>query len=348
MSRSLLSPFDSPYLGTLRNRVAMAAMTRGFADAEHCCTPDIADYYGRRARNGVALILSEGIVVDPSGDGYNHVPHLATDAQAQSWGPVLEQVHAAGSLMFAQLWHCGRISHADFTNGIAPVSSTDQPAEGTNRQNGKPYGTPRRLRADEIPAIYHMIEQAARRALDIGFDGVQLHMEHGYLFDQFLDARINDRTDAYGGTVENRCRIVLELVERLLPLCGDRRLMLRLSPSRMLGGNIYDWPDLEEMLHYIVPRLNAVGARLLDISCADAPYAKTSGRVIRTVRQLWPHFLMGGASLTPDQAEAEISAGHLDMVTWGRAILANPNFVDRITVGEALIPMTAEVRASLY
>ncbi|BFO57662.1 hypothetical protein [Acidovorax sacchari] len=348
MTSQLLAPFThEETFGRLRNRVAMAAMTRGFADAGHRCTADIAAYYARRAQAGVALILTEGIVIHPSADGYRNVPHLQTDEQAESWVPAIRQVQAAGARIVAQLWHCGRISHPDFTGGLAPVSSTNRAAAGINRQNGQPYGQPRALLASEMPDLYRMFEDAARRALAAGFDGVQIHMGHGYLIDQFLDARINDRTDAYGGPVENRCRIVLELVERLLPICGPRRLMVRLSPSRMMGG-LYDWPDLDEMLACLIPGLDRLGLRQLDVSCADAPYAETSGRIIRRVRPLWPHFLMGGASLSAEDAEREIAEGLLDMVTWGRAILANPDFVRKLERGESLVPMAPEMRGVLY
>ncbi|CAM3564141.1 hypothetical protein [Paracidovorax anthurii] len=348
MSLQLLSPFvHDDAAGPMRNRVAMAAMTRGFADAAHCCTADIAAYYARRAAAGVSLILTEGIVIHPSADGYRNVPHLQTDEQAESWIPAIRQVQEAGGRIVAQLWHCGRISHPDFTGGLAPVSSTGRAAAGINRQNGLPYGQPRALQASEMPGIYRLFEEAAQRALHVGFDGVQIHMGHGYLIDQFLDARVNDRTDAYGGSVENRCRIVLELVERLLPICGPRRLMIRLSPSRMMGG-LHEWPDLDGMLAYLIPRLDRLGLRQLDISCADAPYAETSGKIVRRIRPLWPHFLIGGASLSAEDAEREIRDGLLDMVTWGRAILANPDFVRRLEREEALAPMTPELRAVLY
>ena len=154
MNSKLLIPFSSPYLGQLKNSIVMSAMTRGFADANHCCTDEIAAYYTRRAEDGVALILTEGIIVDPGGDGYCNVPHLYTDQHAASWEQTVRQVQAEGSKIFAQLWHCGRISHSDFTGGLAPVSSTNKEASGINRQNDKTFGVPRALGAEEMPDIY--------------------------------------------------------------------------------------------------------------------------------------------------------------------------------------------------
>lgn len=334
----LLDPWDHPHLGRLKNRVAMSAMTRGFADPDHRATAAMADYYARRAADGVALILTEGTIVHPSGDGFNNVPHLATPPQAESWRPVVDAVHAAGSKIFCQLWHCGRISHEDFTGGAAPVSSTARPAAGINRQNGKPYATPRPLATHEIPGVYEQFRRAARLASAAGFDGVELHLAHGYLADQFFDARVNDRADRYGGGVAGRCRFGLELTEAALGDLGPDRVMVRLSPARDMGGS-YDWPDLEAMLAYLIPAFDRLGLRLLDVSCARADYYRTSGRVIRRLRPLWPHPLMGGASLTPAQAEAELGAGWLDLVTWGRALLANPDFVSRIGGGLPLRPM---------
>lgn len=182
----------------------MSAMTREFADANHCCTDEIAAYYTRRAEDGVALILTEGIIVDPSGDGYCNVPHLYTDQHAASWVRTVKQVQAAGSKIFAQLWHCGRISHPDFTRGLVPLSSTDKQASGINRQNDKPFGVPRAIGAEEMPDICQMYVNSADKAFRAGFDGVEIHMGHGYLIDKFFDARINERIDIYGGSVENR------------------------------------------------------------------------------------------------------------------------------------------------
>jgi len=325
-----LAPFNSLFLGELKNRVVMAPMTRSFATADHSCTPDIAAYYERRARDGVGLILTEGIIVHPSGDGYNTVTHLHTKEQMQSWRKVVEAVHRHGTKIYAQLWHCGRISHPDYTNGCDVVSSTNRAAEGINRQNNKPFGTPRALSVNEMAGIYEMFCHSAELALDAGFDGVELHMGHGYLVDQFLDAHVNDRTDEYGGAIENRCRFAVELLRKVIERIGPDRVMVRISPSRMMGA-LYEWPDLHEMLDFLISEFKSCGLHQLDISCANADYFKTSGKIARYIRKQWPYLIVGGASLRIDQADREIAEGHLDLVTWGRAILANPDFVTRVT-----------------
>jgi N-ethylmaleimide reductase len=346
MSFSFLEPYHSELLGHLKNRVAMSAMTRGFADANHCCIRDIANYYIRRAEHGVGLILTEGAVVHPSADGYANVPHLFTNEQAHSWQETIEGVHKYKSKIFAQLWHCGRISHPDFTGGIQPVSSTNRPAEGVNRQNQKPFGVPRSLHESEIPEIIQMHIDSAEKAFAVGFDGVEIHMGHGYLIDQFLDARINDRNDAYGGSVENRCRFAIELAETLVKRFGANKVTIRISPSRFMGG-LYEWPNLDEMIAYLLPTLNAVGLRIIDISCANANYFETSGKVIRNVREVWPHTILGGASLTPEAAENEVITGLLDVVTWGRFILANYDFVEKVQNNKKLFDMDDSMRSRL-
>ncbi len=341
----LLESCELPVLGSLKNRVVMSAMTRNFSP-DHHCSADMAAYYGRRAQQGVALILTEGVIVYPSGDGYNQVPHLCQPSHAASWKAAVEQVHAAGSKIFCQLWHCGRISHSDYTGGLPPVSSTARPAAGINRQNNKPFGMPRALRTEEIAHICRQFQYSAQLAIEAGFDGVELHMGHGYLLDQFFDANINDRTDVYGGSVQNRCRFALELVQLILEALGSGRVMVRISPSRDLNG-IYDWPDLTQMLDELIPGLDRLGLRLLDVSCARSDYHQTSGRVIRMLRPRWPHVLLGGASLSPEQAEQALSSGQLDLVTWGRFILANPDFVEKICRGEALTAFVPELLKAL-
>lgn len=328
---NLTTPADLPLLGAVQSRVVMAPMTRGFAP-DHFATAEMAEYYRKRAAGGVGLILTEGTIVHPEGDGYRNVPHIATDAQADSWAPVIAAVHGAGGKIFSQLWHCGRISHAELTGGLQPVSSTNRAAEGLNRQNDKPFGEPRALSAAEMPTVYGQFADAAVRALAVGFDGVQLHMGHGYLVDQFFDSRINDRSDAYGGSVENRCRFAIELLAAVLARVPADAVMVRISPSREMNG-LYDWPDLEAMLAHLLPAFAGLGLRMLDLSCAGSDYAKTAGRLMPAVRTAWPGLLLGGASLTAAEAEAELAAEHVDMVTFGRALIANPDLVARFRSG---------------
>ena len=346
MSNKLLSEIKIDKIGSFQNRVVMSAMTRGFADKNHCATSDILNYYESRAKNDIGLIITEGIIIHPSADGYNNVPYLFTDQQMLSWKKIVDAVHKYKTKIYAQLWHCGRISHSDYTNGIDPVSSTNNPATGINRQNQKPYGKPRALKTNEMESVYKMFAHSAEMALKSGFDGVQIHMGHGYLVDQFLDGNINNRKDKYGGTIENRIRFAVELLDSLIKKIGNEKIMVRISPSRMMGG-LYEWPEMMDTLEKLLKEFDAAGLRQLDISCANSNYFETSGKIIRKIRKQWPHLLIGGASLTIDEAENEITEGLLDMVTWGRAILANPNFVKLIEKKLPLKEFNNSMRESL-
>ena len=342
----ILQKFHSKYLGSMKNRIVMSAMTRGFADKNHCCIDGMSEYYERRAKNEIALILTEGIIIDKSGDGYNNVPHMSTTEQAKSWIETVKKIHSCDSKIYAQLWHCGRISHPDYTGGIAPICSSDKQATGINRQNNKPYGIPRRISKEEIPDIYKMFANSAQKAFDVGFDGIELHFAHGYLIDQFFDSRVNDRDDEYGGTIENRCRFATELLETMIDKFGSKRIMIRISPSRKMG-ELYNWDDLDEMLDYFIPMIGQIGIRQLDVSGANSNYYETSGVIINKIRKNWPYFLIGGASLTHEQAIEEVIKKNLDMVTWARHILANPDFVSKLKNGEKMLEMTDEMRKNL-
>jgi N-ethylmaleimide reductase len=346
MNSKLLTPFQDERLGTLRSRMAMAAMTRGFCGLEHTATELMANYYGNRAANDVGLILTEGTVIHTTGDGYNNVPYIETKIQADSWKQVTTKVKQHNGKIFSQLWHCGRISHEDFTGGVAPLCSSAIIAEGINRQNNKPYGQPRAMDTADFPIVTNQFVQAAQNAMMAGFDGVQLHFGHGYLIDQFLDSRINCRKDGYGGNIAGRCRFALEIAENVISAVGADKVMVRISPSRDMGG-IYDWPDLDEMLVYLLDGFDKIGLRMLDISCANANYYKTSGRVIRSARSKWPYFIIGGASLTLEQAEEELQTGLLDMVTFGRALIANPDLPEKMRSGKELIQFDRDMLMAL-
>ncbi len=345
-SRALCEPWVDARLGRLSSRVVMAPMTRSFAGAENVATAAMAEYYARRARHQVGLVLTESTAVHPVGDGFPNAPRLHTRHQAESWRRVVDAVHDAGSPVFSQLLHCGRISHEDFTDGAQPVSATGRAAEGICRRNGKPYALPRRLEAWEMPSIYEQFVDAAARASAVGFDGVELHLGHGYLADQFFDARVNDRSDDYGGSIANRCRFALQLTESVLSACGAAHVMVRISPSRWMDG-LYEWPDVEAMLDYLLPAFDALGLRMLDVSCARADYQQTSGRIVRMVRPTWPHLLIAGASLDPEVAQGEIDAGLLDAVTYGQLLIANADLVERLRDRRPLIPFTNSMLSHL-
>lgn len=346
MKTILTEPCHVPPLGNVQSRIVMAAMTRGFCGPGHTATKEMAEYYGVRAANGVGLILTEGTIIHASGDGYNNVPHIETVEQAESWKKVTDRVHSEGGKIFCQLWHCGRISHEDYTGGVPPLSSTDQAAEGTNRQNNKPFGTPRSMEKEDFDAVKQQFKIAAGNAIHAGFDGVQLHFGHGYLFDQFFDARINRREDEHGGTVQNRCRFALDVAGEVLSEVGADRVMIRLSPSREMNG-LYEWPDMDEMLRYLLPEFGKIGLRMLDMSCANADYFRTSGKVLRSVRNLWPYLLTGGASLSAAQAAQEINDGYLDMVTWGRALIANPDLAAKFDSDMELVEFNRDMLTNL-
>lgn len=341
----LFAPLENPAFIPLRNRTVMSAMSRSFADAERCATEAMEEYYSRRAAAGAGLILTEGTLIHASGDGWVNAPYIAELKHANAWRRVVDSVHAQGGAIACQLWHMGRISHSDFT-GDAPVSSTNRAASGVNRQNNKPYGEPRALEAHEMPEIYELFAAAAERALDAGFDGVELHMGHGYLPDQFMDGQVNDRTDQYGGSVENRCRFALELVEAVTKRVPGNKVMARISPARMMGG-LYEWPDLDDMIAHLIPALSQLGLGALDVSCANSPYFETAGRMVRKIRPLFGGVIVAGASLTPAEAEAELESGMVDAITWGRAFIANPDLVRKIRDGEELVAFDDSMRGTL-
>jgi len=329
----------------------MSAMTRNFADENHNPTDLMRAYYERRAANDVGLILTEGTIIHPSGDGYPRVPYIYTDAQVEAWKRVTESVHNHGAKIFCQLWHCGRISHPDYLNGNLPVSSSAVRPEGNAPHMQVPMVTPRALEHDEIPEVVDMFRNATKKALLAGFDGVEIHGGHGYIIDQFFDSRINQRTDEYGGSIENRCRFGLEIVKAVLDIAGPEHTALRISPSREMGGVLYEWPDMDTMLAYLVPELDNVGLRILDISCARSDtldiYHSTSGKIVRIARPLWRHIIIAGASLPAKEAEKEIADGFVDLISYGRFILANPDFVKKITNDEPLAPYDPDMRKTL-
>lgn len=249
--------FTSHRLGplTLPNRIVMPPMTRSRAAAGNVATAEMATYYAQRA--GAGLIVSEGTQISPQGQGYAWTPGIHSPEQVKGWRQVTDAVHAAGGRIYAQLWHVGRVSHVALQpDGVAPVSSSALLADGVkvfvDPTGAGPeagvgemiqHSMPRALREDEIPGIVADYAQAARNALEAGFDGVELHGANGYLINQFIDSQANQRTDGYGGSLQNRLRFLREVVQAVVAVAGGDRVGVRLAPLTTLQGAVDDTPQ---------------------------------------------------------------------------------------------------------
>lgn len=249
---NLFDPLQAGDL-SLPNRVVLAPLTRTRAGAGRVPNSLNADYYAQRASAG--LILSEATSVDPMGVGYPDTPGIWSDAQVAGWQTVTRAVHAGGGRIMLQLWHVGRVSHPDHLDGRLPVAPSAIAPDGhvSLLRPQRPYVTPRALEASEIPAIVEAYRKGAENAKRAGFDGVEIHGANGYLLEQFLHDNINDRTDAYGGSVENRCRFAMEVVEAVAAAIGADRTGIRLSPYNYFQGTKDSNPN--EHWAYLCERL---------------------------------------------------------------------------------------------
>lgn len=322
---------------TLPNRLVMAPMTRNRAGAGNVPGDLVRRYYEQRASAG--LIVTEATQVAPEGVGYPNTPGIHSEDQVQGWKSVTRGVHAAGGRIFAQLWHVGRISHPLFQPGGAlPVApSAVAPAGQVYTPEGlKPYPTPRALETKEIPAIVAQYRRGAENARSAGFDGVELHAANGYLPDQFLRDRTNRRTDAYGGSVENRARFILEVVREMIDVWGADRVGVRLSPS----GTFNDMADSQplETFGFVLRELDRLGVVYVHLVEGSEADVRHGGTVVPTerLRPLFSRALVVNNGYDGPRAETAIREGRADLVSFGRLFLANPDLPHRLAVGAAL------------
>jgi N-ethylmaleimide reductase len=336
--RRLFTPLT---VGTtsLRNRAFMAPMTRGRAAATGGApTPLMVDYYRQRAAAG--LIVTEATSISRQGTGWWNAPGIFEPAHVEGWRPVTDAVHGAGGRIFLQLWHMGRVSHPDFLDGAQPVGPSALVAEGESYTptGKKPYVTPRALEAAELPGIVADYVAAARNAVAAGFDGVELHGANGYLLDQFIRDGANQRTDAYGGSVENRWRFPLEVATAVADAIGAARTGIRLSPVARYNG----MSDADPVASY------TYGARQLDtlgLAYVHVLEARPGHMMAVDGPAVHPHIraafrgpliLNGGYDLAA--AEAAIAEGAADAIAFGLPFLANPDLVARLQSGAPLNP----------
>ena len=334
MSHSLFEPYD---LGPnqLKNRVVMAPLTRNRAVEGLVPNPLAVEYYRQRA--GAGLIISEATQVSAQAQGYQDTPGLYTADQIAGWKPVTEAVHAAGGKIFVQLWHVGRVSHSDLLGGKAPVGPSALRAETKTYVNGAfaEVSEPRALELDEIPGIIADFRQAAANAIAAGFDGVEIHGANGYLLDQFAKDSANQRTDAYGGSVENRARLMLEVAEAVTDEIGADRTGIRISPVSPANG--VSSSDPQAQFNYIVEKLDALGLVYLHvIEGATGGPRDVAPFDFAALRQRFSNTWIGNNGYDADLAQARIDGGETDLVAFGRPFIANPDLVKRLETGTVL------------
>lgn len=308
----------------LKNRVVMAPLTRSRATSERVPTAMMAEYYAQRASAG--LIISEATVISEQANGYLNTPGLFNDAQVEGWKTVTAAVHAQAGLIVAQLWHVGRVSHPDLLDGATPVSASAVKQAGyvSLLRPKREYVSPRPLEIEEIQSIIEEYRQAAIRAKAAGFDGVELHAANGYLIDQFLQTKTNQRQDQYGGCVENRARLLLEVVDVLIEVWGAGRVGVHLAPR----GDEHDMGDDDprETFGYVLEHL---GQRNIAFFFTREYLADDS---ISAYLKQRGHQVPYIANMHLSRAEAQhlLHTGQADAVAFGKAYIANPDLFERL------------------
>ncbi len=333
----LLDPLNLSGL-LLPNRVIMSPLTRLRGTPDHVPTPVMVEYYRQRARMG--LIITEGIPVSPQGVGYAHVPGIWSEEQIAAWAPVTEAVHAAGGRIFAQIWHVGRISDPVFLNGELPVAPSAIAASGhvSLLRPQKSFETPRALDAAEIPGIIADYKRGAANARAAGFDGVELHGANGYLLDQFLQDGSNHRTDAWGGTVEKRARLMLEATDAVCEVWGPERVGMHLAPRGDAHGISDSNPA--ETFGYVARELGKRRIAFLLSREYEAP-----GWLGPRLKEQFGGVYIANEKFTKASADAAIERGDCDAVAFGQLAIANPDLVKRFAEGA---PLNAPVPETFY
>ena len=325
-----------PYL--LANRIIMAPLTRSRAGEDGVPRPLMAEYYAQRASAG--LIIAEGTNISPQGRGYALTPGIYDDAQVEGWRQVTEAVHTRGGRIFPQLWHVGRVSHPSLQpDGALPMAPSAIRPEATSYTEAgfQPCVTPRALATAEIPEIVEQYRHATRNALAAGFDGVEIHAANGYLIEQFLRDSTNKRTDAYGGSRENRARLLLEVTEAVAGVCGGERVGIRLSPISPVNGADLD-SDPAGTYAYVVERLNAFDLAYIHIieGATQGPREVPGGFDLQILRRSFKGLYIANNGYDLGLALEARRRNLADIISFGRLYIANPDLVERLRIGARL------------
>lgn len=347
MHDSLFQPIK---LGAIEapNRILMAPLTRGRAEPGHVPGELMVEYYRQRA--GAGLIISEATGISVEGLGWPAAPGIWNEAQVEGWKPVTEAVHQAGGRIVLQMWHMGRLVHPDFLGGEPGVSSsaTCAPGNAHTPQGTKPNAPARALRLEEIPRVIDDYGKAAANAKAAGFDGVQLHGANGYLIDQFLRDGANFRDDTYGGPVENRVRLMREVMERLIDVWGADRVAIRLSPNGETQG--VDDTNPAAVFGEAARVLDAMNIAFLELRepGPEGTFGRTDvPRQSPLIRTLFRGPLVLNSDYTALDADADVREGRADAISFGRPFISNPDLPARIRAGAEWAP-NVDVPKSWY
>lgn len=331
MSKSpqLLSPFSMRDLD-LTNRIVLAPLTRARSGSNRIPNEIMAKYYGQRATAG--LIITEATTVSPQANGWVDSPGIYTDAMVAGWQPVVQAIHSAGGLAFMQLWHTGRASHSDFHDGKPPVAPSAIAIDGDHiltPQGKQPYETPRALETSEIVGVIDDYRKAAANAKAAGFDGIEVHSANGYLLDTFLQSKTNHRTDQYGGSIENRCRLLKEVLAAVTEVWPTNRVAVRLSPNGVF--NDMGSSDYREQFTYAATELGKLDLAYLHVmdGLAFGFHELGEPMTLADFRKVFDGPLMGNCGYTQETAEKAIVSAQADLISFGRPYISNPDLVYR-------------------
>ena len=326
--------FEPTRIGDIEvaNRVVMAPLTRSRADeaaGDIPGSPMNVEYY--RQRSNAGLIISEGTQVSPVGKGYMATPGIYSDEQVEGWKPITQAVHEAGSKIVAQIWHVGRVTHPNLTGGVQPIApSAVTPKVTAYTHAGKVEAPePRALATEEIKEIVAEYRRGAANAIRAGFDGIELHGANGYLIDQFLRDGANQRTDEYGGSIENRARFALEVVDAVVAEIGAGRVGIRLSP--VTPANDLADSNPQAVFGYLVEELDKRGIAFIHfVEGATGGPRDIPGFDFAWARQAFKGTYIANNGYTREMALEAVESGRADAVAFGRAYIANPDLVQRL------------------
>ena len=344
---SLLAPYRLPGGLELKNRIVQAPCTRNRATSDLSPTPGAVAYYAARAQAG--LLITEAVLVEPAAQGYLDTPGLFLDNHVPAWAAVTDAVHAADGLIFAQLWHTGRMAHSHWS-GVQPVAPSAVLDPILRRQAGAVnlYNEmPRAMTQDDIARTLDNYRHAAVRAHRAGFDGVEIHAANGYLPEQFLRAHTNRRSDSWGGSAANRCRFTLEVVDRCCDEFGRGRIGVRLSPAAYFSEMQWTAGDNEVYQHLLQQLAVRPIAYVHTGVVADEPVHYLQGTSSQFLRRHWAGTLIGNGGYTVQTAGGQIAAAAFELVAFGKLFIANPDLVQRIRDGVEPAPYTRAVLDTL-